>query len=65
MNLKKGDKIIVRGNGSLYGEGVPKNMDGRKAAVLSVGPKLAKVVIDGEPVARKIRISQDVKRRVR
>lgn len=63
--LKKGDKIVVIGNGSLYGEGVPKNMDGRKATIVSVGPKLAKVVIDGEFLPRKIRISQDIKRKVR
>lgn len=63
--LKKGDKVIVRGNGSLYGEGVPKNMDGRKAVVISVGTKLASVIIDGEFLPRKIRLSRDVKKKVR
>ena len=62
--IKKGDRIIVRGTGALYGEGVPKNMDGRQAKVLSVGPKLLKVMIQGEWMARKIRISTDVKRRL-
>jgi hypothetical protein len=65
MDLKKGDKIIVNGNGSLYSEGVPKNMDGRKAVVVSVGPKLARVVIDGEFLPRKIRIATDIRRRAR
>jgi len=65
MELKKGDTIIVVGNGALYGEGVPKNYDGRKAKVVKVGPKLAQVIIDGEFLPRKIRISSDVKRKVR
>lgn len=61
-DLRKGGKIIVSGNGSLYGEGVPKNMDGRKATVVSVGPKLIKVIIQGEFLPRKIRIASDVKK---
>jgi len=64
MKFERGDTIIVRGTGALYGEGVPKNMDGLRAKVISVGPKLLKVLIQGEAVSRKIRILTDVKRRV-
>ena len=64
MAFEKGDTIIVAGRGASYGQGVPVNMDGRRAKVLSVDPKLMTVLIQGEIFVRKSRISMDVKRKV-
>jgi hypothetical protein len=62
--FKVGATVVVNGNGCYNGEGVPVAFDGRKAKILKVGRTKLKVLFDGEPVGRNIRMT-DVRRVVK